>query len=363
MEFVYYGELQDYMKSYYETTGSQLTFGTTLALMAEKNLIRSGTPQELDLTIWDGKDLHMLDSLLSKATIPYDTAIHLEDDNTLPTPLIVFKYPAYSKAGIHLQEGLEVNYVYSGSCTMHFEGETYTLHENELYIIPPHTLHDVYDIGDSIVFSFIIHQDLFDDTFFQVLKTDSSLSSFYSVCLQQSSKTFLRFQISDSTQFIRTFLSMYTEFNTYKPYYNEICTNYIRILFSYLLRNPIYQYEHSEPDMSRSVIENLPIVLHYMKENYQNVSLNFLADFFHYDRSYLGKLIKRYTNASFTELISNYRMEHALRLLDTSTARIEEIAETAGFHSADHFSRMFKKKYGVSPSKYRKQKESAPLRF
>lgn len=353
MAYVYYWELQNYMKSYYETTGKMLTFVSTLTFMQEKNLIHYDTPIQLDFSQWDGSDLDSLNHLLSQISIPLDTAIYLEDDSSLPTPLIVFKYPSYSKAGIHTQDGLEVNYIYSGSCTMHFEGSTYTMHENELYIIPPHTQHDVYDIGTSIVFSFIIHQDLFDDTFFQVLKTDSPLSSFYSVCLQQSSKTFLRFQISDSTQFIKTFLNMFTEFNACKPYYNEICANYIRILFSYLLRNPICNYEYSTLDISRSVIENLPIVLHYIKENYQRVSLNFLADFFHYDRSYLGKLIKRYTNLSFTELVSNYRMEHARRLLTNSSASIEEIAETTGFHSADHFSRMFKKRYNLAPSKYR----------
>lgn len=355
MNFIYYEELQDTITQYYKRTGKMLSFSDALNRMFHNNISHSGPIPYVDFSTCNLLDIDQLNACISRIPIPYSTStLELESHRSLQKSLIVFKYPEFSRAGIHIQDGIELNYVYSGTCTMYFEGDTYTLTPNQVYIIPPHTHHDVYDTENAVVFSFLIHQNIFNETFFQILKTDSPLSTFYSISLYNKPITFLRFQISESQKFLQTFLAMYSEFSSAKSYNYDICINYIRILFLYLLRQPQWNFEQPSDQMYENVVSNMPLILQYIKNNYQTVSLNFLADFFHYDRSYLGKLIKQYTNASFSELVTNYRMAHALSLLLNTSESIEHIAETTGYNSADHFSRMFKKKYGTSPSNYRK---------
>lgn len=99
----------------------------------------------------------------------------------------------------------------------------------------------------------------------------------------------------------------------------------------------------------------MPVILRYIQNHCQSLSLGQLAEVFHYERSYLGKEIKKYTGVSFTELITGCRLQIAHSLLENSKKSIEEIAALSGYQSADHFSRTFKKVYSCSPSDYRKQ--------
>lgn len=55
-----------------------------------------------------------------------------------------------------------------------------------------------------------------------------------------------------------------------------------------------------------------------------------------------------------SEYIREVRLSRARQLLHMSTASIKEIADTCGFVSAAHFSRTFRSRFGVAPSKIRK---------
>lgn len=58
--------------------------------------------------------------------------------------------------------------------------------------------------------------------------------------------------------------------------------------------------------------------------------------------------------------LQNYRLHRAMALLRTSDLPIGEIAEEAGFGSPQAFSRLFKRKLGLSPREYRQQPTASP---
>lgn len=69
---------------------------------------------------------------------------------------------------------------------------------------------------------------------------------------------------------------------------------------------------------------------------------------------YLSKLFKRYEGVSVTEYILNVKIEAACNMLKYSDRQISEIADYLRFGSLSYFSRIFKKKTGVSPQQYRR---------
>ncbi|MBQ8092928.1 MAG: helix-turn-helix transcriptional regulator [Clostridia bacterium] len=355
MLFIYYHELQTFLKNHFSETGEKMNFSRAVKAMSDLGLFRDGVIKAVDFSGCNLEDMAEVNRLVDQIQIYYaDSELVLDSSRTLPEDLIVFKYPACSRAGIHIQEGLELNFVCAGTCTLYFEGNEYVLRENEVVIIPPHSSHDLYDTENATVFSFLIHQDLFNDTFFQVMKTDTSLSAFYNMCLYHTADIFPRFKLNDSKQFLRVFLSMYSEFNSLNEYHFEVCANYIRILFVYLIRQSSVSFEPHALGTTRSALDDMPAILQYIKDNFKAVSLDALADRFHYGRSYLGKQIRRYTSQTFSDLITAYRLNRAVMLLTRTPESIERIAEESGYQSADHFSRAFRKHYGVSPSGYRK---------
>ena len=63
---------------------------------------------------------------------------------------------------------------------------------------------------------------------------------------------------------------------------------------------------------------------------------------------------------SFTEYLTQVRLEHAKNMLKEGNMSIKEVAYATGFHSQSYFSKIFKKYTGTSPSEY--QEQGGPLR-
>lgn len=356
MKYILYHELQNYITGHYHATGETLSFANAMRACLEEGIFHEGKLPAVDFLGCDLTDPDAICARIDQLAIPFITAtMTLENGATQPTEVIVFKYPDHSRAGIHVQNGLELNYVFKGSCTMNFEGTEYQLHENDIVIIPPHAHHDVYDTEGSIVFSFLIHQDYFNETFFQVIQSDTALSSYCNNVLYQKANFFLNFHIHDSGQFLSTFLAMYAEFTTDNQYRYEICINYIRILFAHLLRESRPTIHDNSLNTGETILLDMPAIIHYVMSHFRTLSLQDLAEKFHYNRSYLGKQLRKYTGTTFTEMVNGYRLQLARTLLENSTQSIEAISEQCGYASATHFTRSFKQTYHCAPSVYRKQ--------
>jgi len=100
-----------------------------------------------------------------------------------------------------------------------------------------------------------------------------------------------------------------------------------------------------------SVVNNLLI---YIEENvYKPLKLKDLAKDFNYEAAYLGKLFKSNTGVSFNEHVENVKMKEAAKMLARGH-KISEIAERLGFLNPEYFCIKFKKRYGVTPSLFKK---------
>ena len=69
--------------------------------------------------------------------------------------------------------------------------------------------------------------------------------------------------------------------------------------------------------------------------------------------SYFSSIFKRDVGMSFVSYLTQVRMEEAKRLLDTTDEKSYVIAGMVGYDEPNYFSYVFKKQFGVSPSKYR----------
>lgn len=93
------------------------------------------------------------------------------------------------------------------------------------------------------------------------------------------------------------------------------------------------------------------ISLHYSED----FSIEDVASFVGYCPNYFSHTFKKHMKKSFSRVLTEYRINHAKRLLKKPHLRISEIAEQVGFHDPHYFSHLFGKITGVSPSEFRKQ--------
>mgnify|MGYP004520251945 CR=1 FL=1 len=94
----------------------------------------------------------------------------------------------------------------------------------------------------------------------------------------------------------------------------------------------------------------------HIEHNYANVDFNlaYLSDLVGMSTAYLGKLIKNTLNTTFSDYLSNYRVNKARELLSTDI-KIDDISRMCGFGSTSYFIKIFKKTFGVTPKMYREK--------
>ncbi len=69
--------------------------------------------------------------------------------------------------------------------------------------------------------------------------------------------------------------------------------------------------------------------------------------------SWLGHRLKRETGRSFTEHLTNARLSDASDQLGDFAISVKEAALTAGFPTANAFTKLFKRRHGITPTKWR----------
>ena len=104
-----------------------------------------------------------------------------------------------------------------------------------------------------------------------------------------------------------------------------------------------------------SVNRQLGFALDYIARNYsKNITVNDIAQYVNFDRTYLYKLFKKHLNTSPVKYLTEYRLKNSILLMKYKSLSLGEIALSVGFYDASHYNHAFREKYGMSPGEYRK---------
>ena len=253
---------------------------------------------------------------------------------------------------LHYHNYFEINFVLQGDTILSLKNEKHKLTAGGFVIISPNTLHQINISENSIVVCITIKKSTFDDVFFNLLKDDNLLSQFFNYNLYSSNQNSLMLYTKIDRPILTTISDIFIETYSTAPQANQICCNYISILFSYILRNLI-QTDDLKNNTS-NITSKLVSIINFIKENSEDITLSILSQKFNYNPDYLGKLIKKNTGKSFNYLRNYYRIQKSCNLLKYTTTSIDEISLTVGYNSPNHFERCFQQFEKVSPRKYRK---------
>lgn len=100
--------------------------------------------------------------------------------------------------------------------------------------------------------------------------------------------------------------------------------------------------------------ERIVEIISFIQSNYAEVTLDTLSDHFHLSKPYLSKYIKEKAGMTFQEVVKEERMKKARMMLRETPQTVETIAANVGYENVEHFNRLFKKTYQITPVQYRK---------
>lgn len=110
---------------------------------------------------------------------------------------------------------------------------------------------------------------------------------------------------------------------------------------------------NQERDMAtRQVIQQAK---QYIMDNYQNpdLSVEMICRHLHMSPAYFSTMFKKETGQAYIAYLTEIRLNKAVELLNKTDDKTYVIASKVGYQEQNYFSYVFKKKFGVSPTKFR----------
>ncbi len=94
----------------------------------------------------------------------------------------------------------------------------------------------------------------------------------------------------------------------------------------------------------------------YIAENYSNpkLTVDVMCEHLHISQSYFSALFKKITGQTYVNYLTEFRLQKALELLAGSDAKTYCIAGAVGYEEPNYFSYVFRKRFGITPSAYRR---------
>lgn len=106
--------------------------------------------------------------------------------------------------------------------------------------------------------------------------------------------------------------------------------------------------------IERDILRMQQVAEYVMAHYVHHITLDDIAAHIGMNRSAFCTFFKRNKSMTFSQFVTQYRLDTACGLLKTSQKQVSEICFAVGFNDLPHFIRVFTATYGVSPTKFRK---------
>lgn len=268
----------------------------------------------------------------------------------------VVKHPRWFPLFFHAHEFFEINYVLSGSFAQRLDDRRVALEAGELCMLAPGVRHGIETGGDGILLNLLIRSSTFLDVFVRVVGDRPPLSQFFMSNLYGGRKLrYALFRTGDDAVIRDCALDMCAEQAQEDEYSDRILCSQLAILLNQLMRRHAGSVEI--PELRRTDARAWELV-EYALAHSGEITLEGLAERFHYSRQYCAKLIREAAGCSFTELLTGARMRKAEQLLTDTALGVAEIGERLGYGDPETFIRAFKRNRGLTPAAYRREAQS-----
>lgn len=251
-----------------------------------------------------------------------------------PVSEICIVYETAPSKQIHWHDSLQIQYQLTGKAKATLQGRQYLMHEADVIVINPFELHNVELLGASTALSFCFPQ--------QMLGQIRGMQFDCISCAQPKQNGFDALR----TELAALFQIYFGE----RPHGQLELLSHVYELFHQLIR--FRREEHmalatDQPRVSR--------ILQYLHTRYaEEVTLRDLATQEYLSPNYLSQFFRDKLDTTFTQYLSDIRLDHGFFELCNTAKSITNIALDNGFGRVDTFIERFRRKYGTTPGKFRK---------
>ncbi len=248
---------------------------------------------------------------------------------------------------LHSHKHYEIYFLTSGTRHIFFASDFVTISAPTILIVPPHCLHTT-EGGSYERYNVNVSPNYLNDLQTRILDK-------FKMCVLKPT--------AEQTRKLVSIVDEMLTIDDKDPYMDRI----INTLFSY------YVYEIGKLDVNTS-IKNTKVIsespanentipmslmkmLRYINDNYpEKITMDNLSVKFAQSKGSINYNFNKYLKMTPIDYLINIRLISSTAYLENTNLSISLIAEKCGFMSPNHYTLMFKRKNGISPSEYRRQK-------
>ena len=242
----------------------------------------------------------------------------------------------------HSHNEIELIQVVSGNGTVIKKDKTYVLQSQHIYSIDARQAHIVYpqpeDCLDYVRNKIVIDADSFVDFYGEIEDVLDIIFDSDPICTVSN------------PEIDKIFKTVSELCNSGKKEDLTFATSYVTQLIHWIYMNSKVKANSDNKDTFQKMLS-------IINESDGMTSLSELSRRLHLDKHYLCRLFKERSGVTLSEYLAEKAFEKSRKLLESTAYSVEDIAQKCGFSSQASFSRFFKRKCGVSPSKFRKSLE------
>lgn len=285
-----------------------------------------------------------------KMEVQQNTAISIEEMD--PTFLFIWKGTRGKNCGkpeYHSHEHLEMAYILSGEGKYRIENKIYDIREGDLLIINPGVRHQALICPEADV----------PTTEFFVGFSDIQITGCPANYMPlPEGECILHTAGELSQRLFKICSSMEAENAVRRQGRYFMLKSYLIQLLLLVIREQCEPMERPkgcafESANKKYVVEQ---IIDYIEDHYsEKISLDQIAENMYLSSFYISRIFKSETGNTPIRHLINIRLEKARELLENGyQGSIQEVASIVGYDDAYHFSKLFKKRYGISPSQARR---------
>ncbi len=277
-----------------------------------------------------------------------DTKSHGQGD--FPFNIYLCSIPLdFASVPLHWHNDMEIIYIKKGQGTVSADLMPFPVKEGDIIVVPPGQLHAIGQLGQH---SMEYENIIFSLSMLMAAQGDTCTEKFFQP-LAQGQALFPNHFSPDSP--------FYPALSRCLDAMDEICKTFPEG-YQLAIKGQLFSFFYGlasaspapPPRQNHKSLDRLKGILKYVETNYhEKITIADAAGICGFSESHFMKFFKTSMDVSFTDYLNGYRLTMAARMLASSSDSIANIAVETGFGNLSYFNRVFKRKYGCTPTEFR----------
>lgn len=254
------------------------------------------------------------------------------------------------KLKTHWHEHMQLYYFITGSALLECNMQRFNVYAQDIVVINSNELHYMESLTDDLAF-YVIRVDL---PFLFSNQVDLCQTKYFAPLSQN--RITLRNLIRNDAEVLPCVIKTIDEYTKRQLGFELAVKSSIYHLIVLLLRRHIHKILSSNEFSSKiNSLKRFDAIFKFIAEHYtEKISAKDLAAKANITVFHFCRIFKQLTGKTLTDYINELRLEKSLEYLQKDELNITEIALQCGYEGVNYYSRLFRKYYHTSPTKFRK---------